>query len=255
MPAADPAAEHQPVRGGLPDEHGAEPVVAAGLVPEPADDERRRSAGSGTSASPGCAVRAGSARSPLADDALEALLLRRLQEHLPVVVRRRAPASATLGPSPRPRAAASRRSRSGRSQQVLTVEAEQVEGDQRHRVGLREPERTLATSRTCIRSGQRTERRHALAERRPPRRRAARRARRSASACSSGKATEMSFSLRDQTRTPVRRDLHQDAHAVPLHLVGSSPTRWGRGRPWSRASAACANPDSCGRDALGTGRA
>ena len=62
-----------------------------------------------------------------------------------------------------------------------------------------------------------------------------------ARASSPGKETVTSFSLRDQMPESALGAVHEDAHAVPLHLVGLARTA-ACGRPRWRASAAHRHP-------------
>ena len=105
---------------------------------------------------------------PLADDALEPLLLGRFVQHLPVVVRRgHLPGNVVQAERHEPFATLDERSRA----KVVAVEPQQVEGDQRDRVLLGQPPAPgWRRARASGRRGRRT--REPPHPGRPPRRRA-----------------------------------------------------------------------------------
>ena len=129
---------------------------------------------------------------------------------------------ATLGQRPAHRSSPSRRSRSKAIRVTGFFSA-----SRRARVGVAHVHPV----------GERTEGRAPPRPARPPRRRAGSPRRASARRVQLGEGDGDVVLVARPDAQPASGAVHQDAHAVPLHLVGPARPR-ARGRPWSRASAA-----------------
>ena len=214
MPLPTRPRNSSPSAVGSPDEHGTEPLVRADLVAVAADDVATRSAGSGTSATRGCAGRGGSARTAACSRCPRGPAARRRRA---ASARRRtsaAPASADVVEAQAEQQLASLGQRA--VAQVDAVEPQQVEGDQGDRVALGEPSRAAGVAHVQP-VLQRPERRDPLPQRDDlaveqevladvGERRAAR-----------GRQTVASFSLRDQIRRP--RSVRSTSTRMPSHLT------------------------------------
>ena len=155
----------------------------------------------------------------LAHDALETLLLRRFVQHLPVVVRRgHLPGDVIQSERFETQATLRQRERA----EVLTVVPQQVEGDQGHRVLLRQPSRPAGVPDVHP-VGEGSEGRHSLAqgdhlavdqevvaERRE--------------GVQLGEGDSDIVLVARPDAESALGAVHEDAHAVPLHLVGPART-------------------------------
>ena len=134
--AADPAAVEQSTVGGrLADQQGAEPGGRAGLGAPAADHPGRTAPVRELQPVPAAHAGLVARGEPLADHALEPLLVGRVEQRSPVVVRRRdLPPDVVEAETVQQLAAGAQRL----AEEVAAVEAEQVEDEVGHRAGLGE---------------------------------------------------------------------------------------------------------------------